>query len=79
MENIDEIDENSLEFARNFKKKLRFDVGDLVYLKSDLKKKCPMTVIKIVIFCDDDDYYCEWMTSQKELHREGFLDKGLWV
>lgn len=77
---MEEIDENSLEFARKFKKFLRFDVGEIVYLKSDLKKKCAMHVMKIMFLNrdDDDDYYCEWMTSQKEVKRDGFLDKCLY-
>jgi len=72
-----EIDENSLEFARQFKPKLRFDIGSVVYLKSDIKKKCPMVISNFSIFDDDSDYMCEWATSQKDINCRSFLDKVL--
>ncbi len=73
----EEIDENSLEWAKKFKKYLRFDVGQIVYLKSDLKKKCPMVVSTIAIFDDYNDYYCEWTTSQLNVECQQFKDKVL--
>ena len=73
-----EIDENSLLWAQKFKKyPLRFDIGNIVYLKSDIKKKCPMTVIGFWIIDDDGDYICRWMTSQRELKQDTFIDKIL--
>jgi len=72
-----EIDENSLEYARKFKPKLRFDIGAVVYLNSDLKKKCPLVICKIFPTDDDYDYLCEWSTSQKEINRDFFFDKVL--
>lgn len=73
-----EIDENSLEWMKKFKKYLRFDVGQLVYLKTDLKKKCPMVVVRILNFnLIEDDYQCQWITTQKELKTETFIDKTL--
>ncbi len=74
---MDEADENSLEYAQQFKRKLRFDLGDTVYLKSDIKKKCPMTIAKILIFDDDDDYVLTWATSQKTIERQSFPDQIL--
>jgi hypothetical protein len=74
---MEEIDENSLEWAKRFKKKLRFDVGQLVFLKSDIKKKCPMVVSSFLIASDDYDYCCTWMTTQKERKTDCFVDKIL--
>jgi hypothetical protein len=70
-------DENSLEFARDYKSYLRFDLGDTVYLKSDLKKKCPMTVVAIFWDYPDADYRVNWMTSQKTVESATFFDKVL--
>jgi len=72
-----ESNENSLAYAKHFKKYLRFDSGDTVYLKSDTKKKCPMQVKKILILDDDDDYVCVWATAQKNIERGFFTDKIL--
>jgi len=73
-----ETDENSLLWFQKFKKyPLRFDVGNVVYLKSDINKKCPMTVIGFWTYDDDGDYICRWMTSQRELKQDTFIDKIL--
>lgn len=74
---MEEIDENSLEWARKFKKKLRFDIGDIVYLKSDLKQKCPMCITQFEIDETRWDYYCEWLNSQNKKDGSSFLDKVL--
>lgn len=74
---MEEFDYNSLKCAKGIKKHLRFDVGQIVYMKSDLKKKCPMTVAKILIFDEDNDYSCEWTTSQKNIETRSFVDKML--
>lgn len=78
-ENKAEIDENSLEWAKKFKKHLRFDVGDIVFLKSDVNKKCPMTVSQFELFDSDKDYYCTWTTSQMNVDCRSFKDKTLMV
>lgn len=70
----DELNENSLAYAKNFKKYLRFDAGDIVYLKTDTKRRCPMQVKKILILDDDDDYTCIWSTAQKNIERGFFTD-----
>lgn len=74
---MDEIDEHSLEWAKKFKKKLRFDIGDVVYLKSDESKKCPMTVTRIEIFEQSYDYNCFWLKTNKSFLEADFLDKLL--
>ncbi len=74
----EEIDENSLEYARRFKPKLRFDVGDTVYLKSDIKRKCPMTIYYVNWDKDNGyDYYLNWISSQKEVKSIEVPDKTL--
>ena len=74
---MEEIDENSLEYQRKFRKHLRFDVGKIVYLASDSKLKCPMVVIGFYTFDSEFDYICQWITSQRELKQNAFLDKIL--
>jgi len=75
---MEATNENSLKWMKNFKKYLRFDVGQLVYLKSDIKKKCPMVVVRILnIDSMEDDYQCQWYTTQKELKTDTFIDKTL--
>ena len=74
---MNEIEENSLEWAKQFKQKLRWDIGEIVYLRSDLKKKCPMTISKILTLDPDEDYVCTWSTSQKDIISEVFRDKVL--
>ena len=72
-------DENTLDFALKFKKHLRFEIGDVVYLISDLKKKCPMVVVDFQIFNSEWDYVCRWTTSQLDMKQDGFLDKILTI
>ena len=74
---MEEIDENSLEWARKFKKYLRFEPGNLVYLKSDVKRKCPLVVVRLWLHDDEYDYVCTWSTSQQEIKQDTFLDKIL--
>ena len=72
-----EIDENTLEWARGFKSFLRFDYGDVVYLKSDKKKKWPM-VISVIIWDDHNlDYLATWISSQGTKEQADFFDKML--
>lgn len=74
---MEEIDEESLEYARQFKKKLRFEPGQIVYLKSDLQFKCPMVIIRFIIHDDWGDYVCQWSTSQRAIETNFFWDKAL--
>ena len=77
MQNSEETDENTLKFALNFKKHLRFDLGDIVYLRSDTTRKTAMVVSGFHLFDQDDDYTCTWINSDKELRSETFKDKIL--
>lgn len=75
--NDKEIDENSLEYAKCFKKYLRFDLGEIVFIKSDKKKKVPMTVTKILMLDEEEDYVVSWLSSQKTIERDFLSDKTL--
>lgn len=72
-----QVEQENLEFARFFKKYLRFEIGDIVFLKSDSKRKCPMSVSGFFIHDADHDYVCSWATSQKDIKRAFFKDKEL--
>ena len=76
MEENDEIDENCLAYARFFKKTLRFDVGQIVYLKSDRQRKNPMVIYGYDLFNSTQDYWCMWI-SKKHQETMGYLDKIL--
>lgn len=71
-------EEYTLEYARCFKKKLRFDIGETVFLKSDLKQETPITISKFEIFDNDYDYVVTWIHPKKKIiMREFFIDKVL--
>lgn len=72
-----QIEERGLEFSIFFKKYLRFEIGTIVYLKSDIKRKCSMVVSTICFNDTDSDYVCSYTTSQKEVKRAFFKDKEL--
>ena len=74
---MEEINENSLEWARKFKKYLRFDVGDIAYLKSDLKKTCPLLIEEIFSDSNYEDYRVIVLKSAKKISRECLFDKTL--
>jgi len=61
---------------RIFKPELRFNIGDVVYLKSDVKRKTPMTIVN---YDPDDvcDYVLKYLTSQKMLETSYLADAAL--
>lgn len=63
--------------AKIYKTWLRFEIGTTVYLKSDLKRKCPMTITLLLYDSDEFDYRCSWMNSQKVEQISCFHDKVL--
>lgn len=73
----DDEAEQNLQFAKYHKRYLRFDLGDIVFIKTDEKFKCPMIIKKILIFDEDDDYICLWTTSQLTIDQKFFTDKIL--
>lgn len=71
------IENTDINEARLYKAWLRFEIGTTVYLKSDLKKKTPMTVALIIYDDEDIDYRCTWMNSQKMKEVSCFHDQVL--
>jgi uncharacterized protein YodC (DUF2158 family) len=67
----------SLIEAKAIKPHLKFDIGDVVFLKSDTKKTCPMTITGFIIMDDDNDYVLSWMNSQKVQEKSFFPDRAL--
>lgn len=62
---------------RVFKPKLKFNIGDIVYLKSDLKRKTPMTITAYYSPEDGNDYHCKWMNSQSSVEGMGLNEKTI--
>jgi hypothetical protein len=80
LDNDYEVDqtENTLEYARCFKKKLRFDIGETVFLKSDEKQEISLTVSKFEIQDTSYDYVVSYIHPKKKIvMRDFFLDKVL--
>ena len=59
------------------RKQYKYITGDVVYLKSDLENKIPMTITKVFKLYEDDDYVCEWLNAQKTLQRSFFPEETL--
>lgn len=74
-----ENEKTDINEARIYKPWLRFQIGDSVFLKSDLKRKCCITISLILPFDDEVDYRGEWMNSQKVREVACFNDKVLTV
>lgn len=55
---------------------LKFQLWEIVYLKSDLKFKTPMTIIGYSSM-DDTDYICTWLTTQKMKQQAAFAEEAL--
>ena len=62
---------------RIFKPELRFNIGDVVYLKSDVKRKTPMTITNYDDPQDVSDYVLKYLTSQKVLETVFLADSVL--
>lgn len=63
--------------AKAIKPYIRFIIGDVVYLKSDIKRKTPMTITRYVLFEDETDYNLRWTTSQSTIDSDTFADETL--
>jgi len=66
-----------LNTARIYKPWLRFEVGITVYLKSDLKRKTPLTITLLLYDSDQFDYRTSHFNSQKVEETGCFLDATL--
>lgn len=73
------IDNNFLPDVRKFKPDLRFELGDVVYHKSDWDKKTPMVIDAVFPNSEEADYRCVWLTSQKNMESLVCFDKSLCV
>jgi hypothetical protein len=63
---------------RVYKPHLRFKIGDLVFLKSDLKKLTAMTITNYDSECDENfDYVLKYFTSQKMIQTVFLPDVAL--
>ena len=71
------LENTDLNTARIYKPGLRFEIGTIVYLKSDLKRKCPLTITFLLFDSDQWDYRTSHLNSQKVEEICCFLDKTL--
>jgi len=69
MDNFDE--------AKAIKPYLRFRVGAVVYLTSDTKKRCPMSVTNYLVSDDHVDYALRWTNSQNTMEVDFLPDSAL--
>lgn len=65
------------EEIRLFKPKLRFKIGDCVYLKADKKQNTLMTVTAYADAEDSSDYVLKWLNSQKTMECVWMPDSAL--
>lgn len=58
-----------------------FKIGDVVYLKSDLLKKCPMSIEEITTEYNASGRVfrvaCAWLSSSKTIKNDSFLEPQL--
>ena len=65
------------EEIRLFKPKLRFRIGDCVYLKADKKRNTLMTVTAYAGEEEISDYFLKWLNSQKTIECVQMSDAAL--
>ncbi len=63
--------------AKAIKPYLRFTIGDIVFLKSDFRRKTPLLVTAFLLDDDLFDYALRWMNSQKKMEFDTLPDKIL--
>jgi len=62
---------------RYFKADLRFNIGSVVYLKSDIKRKTPLTITNYDDPSGVSDYILKYLTSQKVMETIFLADSAL--
>lgn len=77
MEEFDEFTETTFESAKKIKSYLRFQIGVVVYLKSDIKRKCPLVISDYYLDSNNEDYHVWWTTTQKTMDSISVRDKML--
>ena len=65
--------------ARIYKPWLEHEIGTIVYLKSDLKRKTPLVITLLLYDSDQFDYRTSHLNSQKVEEICCFLDKVLTI
>lgn len=73
------IENTDINEAKIYKPWLRFEIGTVVYLKSDLKRKTPLTITFLLYDSDQFDYRTSHLNSQKVEEICCFLDKVLTI
>jgi len=57
-------------------KGLKYNIGDVVYLRSDINFVVPMTIVGYSV-SESNDYVLRWLNSQKKLDQNGFPEVAL--
>lgn len=65
--------------AKAIKPHLRFKVGDVIYLNSDVERKCPMTITRYVLYEDETDYTVSFLDLNNLVDLRYFADKCLMI
>ena len=73
------LEHTDLITAQIYKPHLRFPVGTTVFLKSDLKRKSPLTITFLLYDSDQFDYRTSHFNSQKVEEIGCFLDATLTI
>lgn len=73
------LENTHLNEARIYKPYLQYEIGTIVYLKSDIKRKCPLTITFLLYDSDQFDYRTSHLNSQKVEETCCFLDKTLTI
>lgn len=56
--------------------KLKYRIGDIVYHKSDSKKKNPMVIFDYWLTDTEFDYFIEWLDSKK-MRQSGYFKENV--
>lgn len=66
-----------MELIKRVRHYLRFQPGDVVFLKSDMDNKTPLTIKKILPLSQDEDYLLTVNNNQNQLENYFLFDKML--
>lgn len=60
-------------------KSFKYKLGEVVFLKTDLKRKYPMLIVNFKTENEYtcNDYFCTWLNSQGTKEQEGFPQECL--
>jgi hypothetical protein len=74
LEEIEDTDELQI---KALKPRLRFRIGDTVFLKGDTRQKCPLTVTSYIFYEAERDYVVQWANNQNGMEKDFLPDKAL--